>query len=145
MGTRSIIAAAVILSGAIVTLLILPETSEAQELTGSQLAAYCNSQPTNTSNPADDWQALTCISFIYGFTTAHQMVLVFQSDTKHPEYFRPLYCAPKEISVGEYETIFKAYAIANPDKLSQPAENTLFAAFTLAFPCAWLNQQMKQH
>jgi hypothetical protein len=138
------LSAAAVVLGAAAVMLTLPVASAAQELTGAQLADFCKSLPTNTSNPADDWQSLTCISFIYGFTAAHQMVLVFQSDTKHPEEFKPLYCAPKDTSEDDYETIFKAYAIANPGQLSQPAENNLFAAFSLAFPCPWLMQRMKE-
>jgi hypothetical protein len=114
-------------------------------ITGSQLAQYCREPPTDQSDPADDWKGFACVGFIYGFTAAHQMTLVMQADAKHPDDFMPLYCAPHDTSVGEYQTVFSAFAIANPDKLSGPAEHALFAALATAFPCPWLQKRIEDH
>lgn len=112
-------------------------------LTGAQLADFCNTSLTDTSNPADDWKQTSCVMFIYGFTSAHGLVNNLQADDHHPAEFKPLYCASKVTGIDQYETVFRAYAIANPTQLNQPAENSLFAAFSVAFPCDWLLQRLR--
>ena len=134
---------AILIAPLLLVSLTIGTQAEQPLLTGKQLAEFCQKTPTENSNPGDDWQPLACVSFIYGFTIAHQMTMNFQPGAKHHEEFKPLYCAPKDISVGLFQTIFNAYAISNPTKLDQPAENSLLAAFTMAFPCPWLDELLK--
>lgn len=128
---------AVTLIGFSLFLVPVSTTGQAQQLTGAQLAEYCKAMPTTASDPAEDWKGMACVTFIDGFTQAHEMVRAIQEGGPHQD-FKPLYCAPKEVSIADYQAIFLRYAAANPKAMAEPAENGLFEAFTLAFPCPWL-------
>lgn len=114
----------------------------AQLISGAQLLDFCQASLSATSDPADDWKKLSCAGVIYGFTSAHETVRNLQAEESVSD-FKPLYCAPKDTSVGDYITIFTAYALVNRDKLSVDASQSLFPALMLAFPCPWLVEKLR--
>jgi hypothetical protein len=114
-----------------------------QSIRGGQLVQYCKDMPTNASDPANDWEGMACVTYLLGFTNAHEMTSAIQDDGKSNS-FKPLYCAPSGASIADYQAVIEAFAVTHPETQTEPVENFVMAAFMVSFPCPWFVEQAKR-
>lgn len=125
----------------IVVLFFISIEANAQEqqpagISGAQLVQYCKNMPTDSSDPANDWQGMACVSYLLGFTNAHEMTRAIQ-DSPTSSNYKAMYCAPSETSISDYQALVVAFGISHPEMLTQPAANFVMSAFMVSFPCPW--------